>query len=1029
MPKPPAFKSLAPFVCAVLFSAAAATESRPADTLFTGFQNPPHTAKPGVYWFVMDGNLNPEGITKDFEAMKKAGLEHIIHMEVNQGVPRGTADLLSEPWLQGMKHAVKEAGRLGIDMTLAIGPGWCGSGGPWVKPEKSMQHLVYSKTQVTGNGRKQTIDLPVPPPKKTLRVQAAKDFYQDAAVLAFPAPEKMQSISAIDEKALYSRTGFFIDRRTIPYILPAAEYPDLPAVASRKMIDLTGQFADGKLTWDVPEGKWIVMRFGSRNSGSVTTPAPQPGFGMESDKLNAGAVREHLDTYLGKIFNVLGTVKKEGDGGLKTLHIDSWEVGAQNWSENFREEFIKRRGYDPQPYYPVYAGIVIDSTERSERFLWDLRFTAQELLVENHVLAVKEFGRKYGLTLSIEPYDQTPAAEMEMACAADLPMAEFWSQGFGGNCEHCVAEATSAAHLLGQPAVPAESFTSGNGEGWKMYPGALKNQGDWAFANGINRFIYHVYQHQPLDDRLKPGMTMGRWGVSWNRHNTWWEWADTYHAYIARCQFLLQQGRTAADILYLTLEGSPCAFVHPQSAMDGTAFLPDRKGYNFDGCPPGMLSKAVVKEGKIVFPSGAKYEILVLPSVAVMTPELLAKIKSLVNDGAAVMGVPPKKSPSLVNYPKCDEEVRQMAAELWGTDPAPQELTVRKFGKGKIVWCSDMAAKADNLYPHYDLTAAYLKNSGLAPDCEAAAGTINTPRDLLRDSDISPANFRYTHRTTEDAEIYFVSNRTNKKVSEHIVFRVSPDAGYPEVWNPLTGKKEPPPQAAARSGQWGPQMHVSLYFEPYQSFFVIFRKGNPKPAVPAKTAYTVKTEPEFKQLSALTGSWNVSFDPERGGPENVVFDALLDWSKHTEPGIRYYSGKAIYTKEFDCPADALTGKVFLDFGSVKNMARVTLNGKDLGVIWTYPWRADVSGLLKPAGNRLQVEVINLWVNRLIGDEQLPEDGIAAGKFPDWVLKGEKRPTGRLTFATWKHYTKDSPLQESGLLGPVTVIKETEGEAK
>jgi len=258
------------------------------------------------------------------------------------------------------------------------------------------------------------------------------------------------------------------------------------------------------------------------------------------------------------------------------LHMDSWEMGAQNWSPQFREEFKKRRGYDPLLYYPVYSGLVVESLEKSERFLWDLRQTGQELIIENHAMHLKKYGQKYNLGFSIEPYDMNPTADMELGALADVPMCEFWSKGYGYNSSFSCIQAASIAHVNGNKVVAAEAFTADH-DAWKQYPGSMKNQGDWAFAAGINRFVYHTFQHQFLDDNLKPGMTMGPYGVHWDRSQTWWPMADEYHRYISRCSYILRQGKTISDILYLTPEGAPHVFRAPASALAGDEFLPDRK--------------------------------------------------------------------------------------------------------------------------------------------------------------------------------------------------------------------------------------------------------------------------------------------------------------------------------------------------------------------------------------------------------------------------------------------------------------------
>jgi hypothetical protein len=930
------------------------------------------------------------------------------------GVPRGKVDFLSEQWQDLFGHAVKECERLGIFITLGIGPGWSGSGGPWVKPEQSMQHLVCSSVEVTG-GSNQTVTLPKPAPREPFFGEGGltpevkkqwQEFYNDVAVLAFPAGATRigtdhtpgnaygnLNMHEIDEKALYYRRPYS-SADSVKQYLPLFEAftakPDDKAVNKNNIIDLSSKLkADGTLNWDVPEGKWTIMRFGSRATGAITRPAPFPGLGLEADKFDTTAMAAHLEHFTGKLFRHIGFQKANPAGGLQMLHIDSWEMGAQNWTPHFREEFTKRRGYDPQPFYPVYAGVMVQTREISERFLWDMRQTAQELVLENHSGYVMKYAHQYGLNVSVEPYDMTPLADMELAASCDMPMCEFWSLG-GYNTSFSTGEGASVSHLLGQAVVPAEAFTAA-GDGWRQHPASMKNQGEWAYSAGINRFFYHTFQHQSLPDNVRPGMTMGPYGVHWDRNQTWWNMGEAYHRYVARCQYMLQQGRTVADVLYLAPENAPHVFRAPESAyvIDNPS-MPDRKGYNFDGCPPSMLYKATVKNHLIVFPSGASYRLLALPDFKTMTPALLKRITELVRDGATVIGCPPEKSPSLSNYPACDNELKALAQELWGNSKTPDKLTVRNYGAGKIIWGEPLKTRADNLYPPYDITAGILAES--------------LPADFETDGGI-----RFTHRTLQGVDIYFVSNRTEKVESATCKFRVT--GVKPELWNPITGDMRALPEYTVSGGQ----TIIPLQFDVNEGYFIVFRKNT---TLVAKG----KNFPEVKPVTILNNSWTVSFDPKWGGPASVVFDQLTDWSKNADLGIKYYSGTAVYRQTFDLPQQAAK-KLLLNLGKVKNMARVRLNGKDLGVVWTSPWQVDITKAVKPKGNQLEIEVVNLWANRLIGDELLPDDGVSNGQFPQWLIDGTPRTSGRYTFATRKHFKADSPLLESGLLGPVSILQQ------
>ena len=982
-------------------------------SLIKGFLNPPPSSKPGVYWYFMDGNMTKASMTADLESMKNVGIGNLIFLEVNVGIPRGKVDFLSEEWQGMFAHAVKECERLDIAMTLGIGPGWTGSGGPWVKPNESMLHLVSSSTLVSGGTKE--IKLPIPKPKAPFFGEGAfteelkkqwNDYYEDVAVLAYPAPKvngsaKASLISDIEEKALYYRAPYSSAPNVKPYLSYSTTFKTSDAgsaMLKQDIIDLTSKLKpNGELDWVAPAGNWIVLRFGKRNNGAITRPAPYPGLGFEADKFDTLAMKNHLDHYTGVLMNKIGKNFKNSIGGLKMLHMDSWEMGAQNWTGQFREEFTKRRGYDPLPFYPVYNGTIVESESISERFLWDLRQTSQELALQNHAGYVKRYANKNGMGLSIEPYDMNPNSDLELGSIADVPMAEFWSAGYGFNAVFSCIEATSIAHVNGISLVPAEAFTAQDNEGWKQHPASMKNQGDWAFAAGINRFVFHTFQNQTLPDSLKPGMTMGPYGVQWNRNQTWWPMAGAYHDYLSRSQYLLQQGSSVADILYLTPEGSPHVFKPPLSALTDNVLMPDRKEYNFDGCAPSQLYKAQVKSGKIVFPGGASYSILVLPVVKTMTPKLLEKIKTLIAAGAVIVGGPPEQTPGLTGYPDADGLLKSEATKIWGSLVMPGKQTTKTYGKGKVIWGGELETKLDFLYPHYDLTAKILRSIDVNPDFE------------------SDGPIRYTHRAAKDFDIYFVSNRSDKSVSVNARFR-NHNGRKPFLLDAVTGQSIDLNLAPVK----GAIATINLKFAPNQSYFVLFSNT----LIDGLVHY--QADPPVN-AAVLEGPWEVSFDPKWGGPKSAIFNELSDWSTHKDPGIKYYSGIAVYKKLFDAPADfeslsvGAINKWLLDLGEVKNMASVRLNGKDLGVVWTAPWQVDISSALKARDNILEVEIANLWPNRLIGDELLPDDGIKDGRWPEWLLKGEPRPSKRFSFTTFKHYNKDSKLFKSGLLGPVSLI--------
>jgi hypothetical protein len=985
------------------------------DALRRGFASPPDEARPWVYWMWMDGNLSREGITADLEAMKRAGIGGVVICEVSVGVPRGKVDFMSKEWRQLFKHVVREAERLGLQITLNAGPGWTGSGGPWVKPEQSMQHVVGSDTTIVGPSH---FDAALPRPARRPAffgdgvfppdLEKAKNaFYQDVAVLAYPSAENGPRIKDIDERALYIRAPYSSQPHVRSYLPMSTGYPLLPsgsAIDPGRMINLTDRLTpDGRLSWDVPDGRWTIFRFGHTSTGANTRPAPRPGLGLECDKLDTAALNSHFENYVVALLREIGRRNPYPGPGWTFLHIDSWEMGSQNWTGAFRSEFERRCGYDLLPYLPAVTGRIVESHEITERFLWDLRQTVNELVLENHAQHLKDLAYRNGFHLSIEPYDMTPCADMSLGSIADVPMCEFWLYGF--NTYYSVLEATSIAHTIGKTVVAAEAFTSLEEEAWKAYPGSMKALGDWAFSAGVNRIVFHRHQHQPWRN-VKPGMTMGPFGVHWERTQTWWDMVPAYHRYLSRCQFVLRQGLPVADVCYLVAEGAPHVFQPPSSAVRNSP--PDRLGYNFDGCAPDVFVKRMsVSEGILNLPDGMSYRVLVLPEQRWMTLPLLRKVRQLVADGATIIGPPPRKSPGLADYPRCDEELMRMSADLWGESDG-RNITEHRFGKGRVIWVDTTKTRldADSLeeqYGDFATVTAVLAGMGVEPDFE------------------SEIPLRYTHRRDRETDIYFLANPSDRPISTKCVFRVTRKRA--ERWDPVTGGVCGLDVSKAEKRR----SLLNLDFEPHQSCFVIFSNSNGVECERNTGGVAAKS------VVVLDGPWTVRFDPKWGGPKKTTFSQLDDWSRRPETGIKYYSGIATYMKLFDA-SPGIGGKVkpgrhfWLDLGTVHNMARVRLNGKDLGVVWCDPWKVDVSAALRAKGNKLEIQVANLWPNRLIGDEQLPEDckygkgGYLAG-WPEWFVQGRSRPeAGRYTFTTWKHYTKDSPLLPSGLLGPVKVVE-------
>ncbi len=1067
--------ALASLLWGILASVATAQPS-----LEAGFRNPPDWARPWVYWFWLNGNITREGITADLEAMKRVGIGGVLIMEVDQGVPPGDVPFASPKWRELFKHVISEAHRLGLQVNMNNDAGWCGSGGPWVPPDKAMQKIVWTETHVTGPASV-SIQLPHPP--------MVAGYYRDVVVLALPNPGDFR----IPELA--GKTGLIRQEFVMPVSFGGS--PSGSFVKRENVINLTRLVSsDGTLTWNVPEGQWTILRIGHTPTGAVNAPSPASGRGLECDKLSKEGIETHFTGFMAKLIADVGHLAGKT---LVATHIDSWETGSQNWTRRFREEFRRRRGYDPLPYLPVIAGIVVDSLEVSERFLFDWRQTISDLLLENYATHLRTLAHRHGLRLSIEAYGDCLFDDLAYAGRADEPMAEFWTTPrFGASTT--LPAMVSAAHVYGKRVVGAEAFTADAAERWLYHPGNIKSLGDWAFCQGINRFVFHRYALQPWKEDRRPGMTMGPWGLHYERTQTWWHHSASWHRYLARCQYLLQQGTPVVDVLMVAPEGAPRSFIPPASLK--------QLGYSADACPAEVVLRDLqVRNGRLVLPHGMSYRVLVLPSTPRMTPQLLRRVKELAEAGAVVIGdVLPVGSPSLTRYPRCDEEVRRLAEELWGK---------RRVIQGKSV-------------------QEVLASIGVVPDFRA---------DRLLD---------FTHRRIGSMDVYFVANTSDRAVTATCEFRVA--GKIPEIWHPETGEIS----TVAVYRQTKTTTLVPLHLRPAESVFVVFRKASsshnaivqvrrsgralffvstPSARIrirkatwgpegdaartwdmtrqvqevvdSGKSAFTVAelaaygdpafgvvktltveyevagkvytasakdpevislygpadveppvrimqqangtlrvdaTQPgnyqlvfrsgKVRQLTIspalpdipVTGTWQVRFASGWGAPAQIVLHHLLSWSEHPDLGVRYFSGTARYRTSVHIPSSAYKVRDYridLDLGRVEVSARVYINGKLAGTLWKAPYRVDVTGYLRPGTNAIEVEVTNLWVNRMIGDEQLPEDSNrnpdgTLREWPEWILAGRPSPTGRYTFTTWRLWQKDSPLQPSGLLGPVAV---------
>ena len=938
--------------------------SQKSDELRHSFNAPPNQAKPRVYWWWLYNRINKEGITRDLQEFKEKGISGVNLIctggyagdKALEGIKR-----LSPEWRELFRHAVSEAKRLDIELGFNLSGGWTMLG-PWVTYDNAMKKVVQSDTIIAG-GKKVSMKLAQP--------ETVEGYYKDVWVQAFRIDTTKKLVDAESAKDL-----------TL-YMKP-----------------------DGNFEWKAPKGNWLILRTGYTLTGHTWSrwfAYPQgdtfaEGAGYEIDYLSKAALDNHFN-HLGTI--ILDEVKKAG-GDLAYFWSDSWECGKLTWTQDFPEQFMHYRKYDLKPYMAILSGYIVKDSLFCERFQEDFDRTIQDCIADNYYGHFYDLCHKNGLNVGNEaggPNDIPPQDVLKNLGRCDIPAGEFWvhyklpEDGMNSrkSARLNLKQTASAAHIYGLREAQAEAFTQMEQDRthWSLGPYDLKPYANDAFCEGINRFMLHQSTCQPPEDG-KPGYEFCA-GQHFTPNLTWWEQSSAFFSYLSRCQYLLQEGKFVGDVCYYIGEQTP-SLVPPQYIIPSLGL-----GYDCDYTNVEvLLTRMSVKDGRIVLPDGMSYRLLYLqncvspdkeiceavsryqqlevPTEAseIMSLDVLKKLRELIMDGATVIGAPPTMSAGLDNYPYADNEVRKLASEIWG-DLDGKNITERRLGKGRIIWgkTAREVLQADGIGQDF----AYLNQTA------------------------EPEKFNYIHRSLDDCDIYFVINRTGKQTSSQFTFRVQ--GKQPEIWDPVTGEM----RIASSFTQHDGYTTVPLEFVPYGSYFVVFDKT-------ISTDKQGEGDRNFSKLEIaqdLSHSWEVMFDTTMGGPQKVFFEDLSNWIDRPEEGIKYYSGTATYRKSFNLSFKKGNGeRIYLDLGDVKHVSSVRFNNKDLGVLWCTPWRIDITDYVKETGNFVEIDVINLWANRVIGD---------------WKLPKEQRFTRTHDVFRFDMLRASTPLTDAGLLGPVSILKE------
>jgi (4-O-methyl)-D-glucuronate---lignin esterase len=978
-----------------------------ADLLADGFRRVPELSRIRAFWWWLNGNVNKAAILRDLTQMKAAGMAGAVVYDAggpgkggNEGVPDGP-EFGSPAWIELFRYAISSAHALGLEMGLNVQSGW-NLGGPTVLPDDAMKKVTFSQMTVKGPGSSH-MRLPMPPTKE--------GFYRGVAVLAYPMKSgrpKPKPLHLFAQKAAYADFGTWSAPDCTPLLeglIPHDQGSDADAdFQINELINLSGYTnAQGDLRWQVPAGEWEILRFGYTLTGAKVSTSSGKWQGLSIDYLSQSAFNTYWRTVMDP---VLEAVKPYLGNTLKWFETDSWEMGQANWTVLFPQEFKDRRGYDITPYLPALAGRIVQSRSITNRFLYDFRKTIGECIADNHYGHFASTAHRYGVQIRCEsggPHE-APIQALTNLGKCDWPMTECWAPSPHRptlNDRFFGKEAACAAHIYGKRFAFAEMFT-GIGRPWQGTPRNLKSTFDRSACEGLNAICWHQFTCSPAEMGL-PGQEYFA-DTHIDPQTTWWKEAPAFVDYLNRCQFMLQQGLFVADVVYY--QGGAVPNYVQRESFDPALVLP---GYDYDVMDEvALLTRTSVRNKRIVLPDGMSYRLMVIHPSRVMSLPAMKKIAELARAGATIVGPKLLQTPGLQGYPQSDSEIQRIADEMW--DPCDgKSILENRYGLGRIIWGK---------------TARQV----LVSDA--------VPADFTFTGAKQPKAIRYIHRSSGEDEIYFVCNLGEASENVTTSFRVA--GKHAELWCPASGKV-----ASAHLYENGSLVtRLPLHLDPNGSVFVVFRRHTSTRhhftslTVGGRAVYapeaSLRNSPEggvelcaavagtyqLKSSAAsnlsvdvgpvpaalqLTGPWRLTFPPNLGAPPSAKFERLELWSRSAVPGIRYFSGTAVYSKSLDIPAALVASRLqlVLNLGEVHDLARVRLNDKDLGVIWKPPFTLDVTRVVRPGQNQLEIEVTNTWVNRLIGDASLPRDQ-------------------QITRTNDGTYKSDSPLEPSGLAGPVLI---------
>ncbi|MEX2028737.1 MAG: glycosyl hydrolase [Candidatus Curtissbacteria bacterium] len=910
-----------------------------------GFINPATENRPLALWPWLNGFVDTTKLVYELEQMKDKGMRGAVIWDIgaladpDKMIPEGPP-FLDDQSLEYISLAIKTAGKLGLDLGMVASSSW-NAGGPWVDAAEASMQLLSTSQVVEGPGLRRMI---IKEPENSL-----SKMNRHSLITSMAVPYSAAKIIGEIEQAIL-------------------------------LDDFTSQ--EKYIEWKVPKGKWEILSFYMSNTGqNLVVPSPNSN-GLIIDHLSEKATKDHFDSMLVKLKRV-----STSDNHLKFLMLDSYEVWSmKDWSPRLIEEFMGRYAYDPKPFLPLLTGYSTTDSIRDQRFLGDYNRLVSDMMVENHFGQSVDIANEYGIEMLTEAgHGGYPRVDPLKALGhSHIPMGEFWNR----RRFWVTKEAASAAHIYGKKVVASESLTGWNN--WQHGPADFKQLIDIAFCEGLNQVVFHTFAHNP-EVAGKPGFVYHA-GEHINVNTTWWEMARPFMDYIARSSYMLRQGNFVGDVCLYYGDQAPNLVPPKRIDPNITPIFNDQQclhcgkpkpvnpgdlsGYDYDYMNADIITTVMkVEGGKLVLPSGQSYRMMVLPDREDISLEVLRRLEKLVYEGAVIIGRKPERSTSLKNFPDCDKEVQSIADKMWGTSDG-KTIFSNNYGKGTVYWGKP--------------PIQVLRELNIDPDFE------------VRGTEHSQHHIDYIHRQTKTEEIYFVTNSSQAEERVTCTFRVKTNM-VPELWDAETGMI----QRNVAYSKVENRISIDLVLDPLSSRFVVFKEqstGENDDALTQDLQFGFSKSNVATKID-LTHDWQVSFDPKFGGPETYHMTELTSWADIALDRIKYYSGTATYTREFTIKEEALSTEtqVYVAFEDIQEIARIFVNGKDCGIIWTPPYRTNITRHIKPGKNEISVQATNTWNNRIIGD-----------------LRNPQEKTFTSTNAKYK-FKENSSLLKSGLLGHASIL--------